>query len=122
MDTLASKNNRKALRDALSTLPQEIYRSYDDAMSRIDSQGPDDSQLARKLFMWLAYGKALSARNIRYALAISPGMVEMDLDAITSVEILSTICAGLIVAGDRDHRGPVRFVRECRMFLGKMLY
>ncbi|KAJ7027293.1 hypothetical protein C8F04DRAFT_92936 [Mycena alexandri] len=110
MDTLASKNNRKALRDALSTLPKEIYRSYDDAMSRIDSQGPDDSQLARKLFMWLAYGEkwSLFTDHIHYALAISPGMVEMDLDAITSVEILSTICAGLIVAG--DHLGPVRFV------------
>ncbi|KAJ7125963.1 hypothetical protein C8R44DRAFT_617862, partial [Mycena epipterygia] len=114
MDSLASKNNRKALRDALATLPKEIYRSYDDAMSRIDSQGPDDSQLARKLFLWLAFAKEqLSLDELQYALAISPGMVEMDLDAITSVEILTAVCAGLVIIED-DGWGEhhVRFVRE----------
>ncbi|KAJ7125944.1 hypothetical protein C8R44DRAFT_668259, partial [Mycena epipterygia] len=112
MDSLASKNNRKALRDALVKLPKEIYRSYDDAMSRIDSQGPDDSQLALKLFLWLTFAKEqLSLDEIQYALAISPGMVEMDLDAITSVEILTAVCAGLVIIED-DGWGEhhVRFV------------
>ncbi|KAJ7112303.1 hypothetical protein C8R44DRAFT_677276, partial [Mycena epipterygia] len=98
MDTLASKNNRKALRDALAALPKEIYRSYDDVMNRIDSQGVDDSQLARKLFLWLAHAKRqLLLQEIQYALAIYPGMLEMDLDAITSVEILTSVCAGLVI-------------------------
>ncbi|KAJ7125994.1 hypothetical protein C8R44DRAFT_979911 [Mycena epipterygia] len=112
MDTLASKNNRKALRDALAALPKEIYRSYDDVMSRIDSQGPDDSQLARKLFLWLAHAKThLSMRQIQYAIAISPGMLRMDLDAITSVEILTAVCAGLVIIEDDGWgRHQLRFV------------
>ncbi|KAJ7125981.1 hypothetical protein C8R44DRAFT_618022 [Mycena epipterygia] len=114
MDTLASKNNRKALRDALAILPKEVYHSYDDVMNRIDSQGSDDSQLARKLFLWLAHAKRqLSMRDIQYALAICPGMHQMDLDAITSVEILTAVCAGLIII-EADRRGEplLRFVHE----------
>ncbi|KAJ7125958.1 hypothetical protein C8R44DRAFT_780796 [Mycena epipterygia] len=113
MDTLASKNNRKALRDALAALPKEIYRTYDDVMSRIDSQGPDDSQLARKLFMWLAYAaEQLSMDEIQYALAISPRMLKMDLDALTPLEILTAVCLGLVIIEEDwlgDHH--VRFVR-----------
>lgn len=97
MDTLASKNNRKDLRDAVAVLPKEIYRSYDDVMSRIDSQGREDSQLARKLFLWLAHTKRqLSMHEIQYALAISPGMLKMNPDAITSFEILTKMLLNLI--------------------------
>ncbi|KAJ7578146.1 hypothetical protein C8J56DRAFT_1060264 [Mycena floridula] len=79
VDSLASKHSRKALRASLQTLPKEINNSYDETMRRIKAQG---ERLMREL---------------QYALAISPEMTEMEEDAIVDVELLTAVCAGLVV-------------------------
>ncbi|KAJ7592291.1 ankyrin repeat-containing domain protein [Mycena floridula] len=101
LDSLASKRNRKALRKALAALPRDIYRSYDDTMTRISAQGEDDANLAREIFLWLTFSKKpLSLPELQYAIAVTPGMMEMDNDAITDADSLITVCAGLIVLDD----------------------
>jgi hypothetical protein len=46
MDSLATKATRKAVREALKTLPNELDDIYLEAMQRIESQNKDDKQLA----------------------------------------------------------------------------
>ncbi|KAJ7577656.1 hypothetical protein C8J56DRAFT_798450, partial [Mycena floridula] len=55
LDSLASKNNHQALRQALGALPKDIHRSYDQTMMRILAQGEDDANLACQVFLWLTY-------------------------------------------------------------------
>ncbi|KAJ7576471.1 ankyrin repeat-containing domain protein [Mycena floridula] len=103
LDSLASKNNRHALRRALTTLPKDIHRSYDDTMARIMAQGEDDANLACQIFLWLTYAKEqLTVQELQHALAISPGMTEINPDAITDIDILMSVCAGLVII-EEDH-------------------
>ncbi|KAJ7576518.1 ankyrin repeat-containing domain protein [Mycena floridula] len=98
LDSLASKTNRYALRQALATLPKDIHRSYDDTVARIMAQGEDDANLACQVFLWLTYAKQqLTVEELQCALSISPGMTEMNPDAITDIEILTSVCAGLVI-------------------------
>ncbi|KAJ7577786.1 hypothetical protein C8J56DRAFT_869577 [Mycena floridula] len=98
LDSLASKNNRYALRQALVTLPKDIHHSYDETMTRILAQGEDDANLACQVFLWLTYAKErLTVKQLQHALAISPGMTEMNPDAITDIDILTSVCAGLVI-------------------------
>ncbi|KAJ7578114.1 hypothetical protein C8J56DRAFT_869025, partial [Mycena floridula] len=98
VDSLASKHSRKALRASLQTLPKEINNSYDETMRRIKAQGEDDCTLAHQVFMWLTYvQRPLKMRELQYALAVSPEMTEMEEDAIVDVELLTAVCAGLVI-------------------------
>ncbi|KAJ7581457.1 hypothetical protein C8J56DRAFT_1057439 [Mycena floridula] len=97
VDSLASKHSRKALRASLQTLPKEINNSYDETMIRIKSQGEDDCNLALQVFMWLTYAQPLKMRELQYALAVSPEMAEMEEDAVVDVELLTAVCAGLVI-------------------------
>ncbi|KAJ7577718.1 hypothetical protein C8J56DRAFT_1031374 [Mycena floridula] len=94
-----------ALRDALAKLPKDIHRSYDDTMARIMAQGEDDANLACQVFLWLTYAKEpLTVEDLQYALAISPGMTEMNPDAITDLEIITSVCAGLVIIEENRSR------------------
>ncbi|KAJ7576491.1 ankyrin repeat-containing domain protein [Mycena floridula] len=109
LDLLASKNNPKALRDALATLPKDIHHSYDETMTRILAQGEDDATLACQVFLWLTYAKRkFTVEVLQHALAISPGMTVMDPDAITDIDILTSVCAGLVII---EETGQSRYPR-----------
>ncbi|KAJ7576206.1 hypothetical protein C8J56DRAFT_800295, partial [Mycena floridula] len=98
LDALASQLNRKGLRMALSTLPKGIMDSYDAAMARISVQGEAENKLAIQVFYWLAYAQEpLSVKELQHAVAVSEDMTDMDFDAVVDVEILTSICAGLVI-------------------------
>ncbi|KAJ7590173.1 hypothetical protein C8J56DRAFT_1025329 [Mycena floridula] len=98
LDALASQLNRRSLRTALSSLPKGIMDSYDAAMARIHAQGEAEYDLARHIFYWLAYAEGpLSIKQLQHAVAVSDDMSEMDFDALVDVDVLTSICAGLIV-------------------------
>ncbi|KAJ7579995.1 hypothetical protein C8J56DRAFT_274403 [Mycena floridula] len=100
LDSLSSQSHRKALRIALSTLPKEILSSYDSVMTRIDAQGGIDRNLAYHVFFWLAYAKrSLTAKALQAAIAISmnPDMMDLDEEEMVDVELLTSVCAGLVV-------------------------
>ncbi|KAJ7577670.1 hypothetical protein C8J56DRAFT_798531, partial [Mycena floridula] len=89
LDSLASKNNCQALRQALGALLKDIHCSYDETMMRILAQGEDDANLACQVFLWLTYAKKrLTVEQLQHALVISPGMTE-------SVRLCSVDAAGL---------------------------
>ncbi|KAJ7584563.1 hypothetical protein C8J56DRAFT_789897, partial [Mycena floridula] len=115
LDALASQLNRKGLRMALSTLPSGIMNSYDTAMARISAQGEAEKKLALVVFYWLAYAQEpLSVKALQHAVAVSEDMTNMDFDAVVAVELLTSICAGLvIIRKDSSHYEPiVQLVRK----------
>ncbi|KAJ7194542.1 hypothetical protein GGX14DRAFT_328154, partial [Mycena pura] len=113
IDSLASKLSLLALRKALDTLPKEIHASYNETMVRIRAQGEEECKLAHQVFMWLTYARRqLSVAEVQHALALLPDMAEIDPEAIVDVEILTSVCAGLVVVVEHDYhwRKFIRFV------------
>ncbi|KAJ7591839.1 ankyrin repeat-containing domain protein [Mycena floridula] len=102
LDSLTKKYTPKILREALMSLPEDINNSYDETMDRIVAQGKEYSQLAHRVFLWLAFAKrALSLLELRHALAVSEGMDEMELDAlIQDGGFVVSVCGGLVVIED----------------------
>ena len=110
IDSLVSKTNRREVRTALANLPKEIDKTYDEAMKRIEAQIDDDRDLGTRVLSWLAYAlRPLSVRELQYALAIQPGMTEMDFDSIEDEELLTSVCAGLVVID--EHSTTIHLVR-----------
>ncbi|KAJ7584529.1 ankyrin repeat-containing domain protein, partial [Mycena floridula] len=109
LDSLASQLNRRAMRTALSSLPKGIMDSYDAAMTRISAQGEAEDKLALQVFYWLAYAQEpLSVKALQYAVAISEDMTDMDFDAVVDLEILTSICAGLVIIRKKSsHYEPI---------------
>ncbi|KAJ7600190.1 ankyrin repeat-containing domain protein, partial [Mycena floridula] len=100
LDSLARQTNVKTLRNALDRLPEDIWRSYDNAMLRIDAQGETDSNLAYHIFYWLSCSKRpLTVPELQHAVAVSsnPEMTDMEQEAIVDIETLTDVCAGLII-------------------------
>jgi hypothetical protein len=113
VDSLASKLNLKSLRTALTTLPKELHSSYNETMLRVRAQADEESALAFRVFLWLTYTKALlTVGQLEHALAVSADMNDMEYDIIVDVNILTSLCAGLVVAEDQRSDSIVRLVRK----------
>ncbi|KAJ7600104.1 ankyrin repeat-containing domain protein [Mycena floridula] len=110
LDSLAKQTNVNALRKALEGLPEDIWRSYDNAMLRIDAQGETDSKLAYHIFYWLSCSKKpLTVLELQHAVAVSldPEMTDMDPEAIVDIETLTDVCAGLIITDESFTRSQL---------------
>ncbi|KAJ7591853.1 ankyrin repeat-containing domain protein, partial [Mycena floridula] len=112
LDSLTKKYTPKILREALMSLPEDINNSYDETMSRIVAQGKEYSQLAHRVFLWLAFAKrALTLLELRHVLAVSEGMDEMELDAlIQDGEFVASVCGGLVVIEEAEDASFPRLV------------
>jgi hypothetical protein len=111
MDTLVTKNNPKAVRDALDVLPTEVEVTYSETMRRITAQSKDDRDLAESILVWVIYAqRPLSLRELQHAVATSPGMTDINPESLVPEILLTSICAGL-VAIDRYQR-IVRLVHK----------
>jgi hypothetical protein len=97
MDTLATKNNPKAVRDALDVLPTEVEVTYSETMRRITAQSKDDRDLAESILVWVIYARRpLSLRELQHAVATSPGMTDIDPESLVPEILLTSVCAGLV--------------------------
>jgi hypothetical protein len=106
--------HRAAVLNALERLPTEIHSAYDIVMERIERLGEYDATLARKVLLWVAQARRpLSVAELQHALAVSPGMKEMDTDYVTDEELLISVCAGLVVV-DKE-QSIVHFVRKWKI-------
>lgn len=97
IDSLAMKLNRKAVRISLQRLPKGLNDTYNEILDRIWSQDTEDVELAKGVLGWISYAKRpLKTRELQHALAIMPGTTELDDDALTDVEYLISVCAGIV--------------------------
>ncbi|KAJ6590682.1 ankyrin repeat-containing domain protein [Mycena vulgaris] len=104
MDSLATKNTIRALRDALNSMPRDLHHTYDEAMDRIDRQNEDDRRIGRLVLVWISNAKRpLSIAELQEALAVEPGDTALDGDNILDIDIMLSVCAGLVVIDHAAH-------------------
>jgi hypothetical protein len=111
MDSLATAVSRREVRTSLKNLSTDMTATYDETMKRIEAQVEGHRKLAKQVLAWIIYARRrLSLKELQHALAVSPGMIEMDTDALVDEIILTSVCAGLVVV-DRQS-ATVRLVRK----------
>jgi ankyrin repeat protein len=97
MDSLAKKHNRRDIRKALESLPKALDDIYDEAMRRVSSQDEEDAKLAKRVLAWIFYAfRPLTIIEVQHALAVEPGNVSFDGDALPDEDVLVSVCAGLV--------------------------
>ncbi|KAL6897202.1 ankyrin repeat-containing domain protein [Trichoderma evansii] len=97
IDSLAQMPTVGHIRQALRNLPRSLSKIYEQSIERIENQGEFLHQLARKVIIWLIHAKrVLSTTELRHAVAVQPGTLELDEEFIPDRETLASICAGLV--------------------------
>jgi ankyrin repeat protein len=100
MDSLMSQPTLGHVRQALKTLPRGLKgldETYEQAMRRIECQDEGYRELAKQVLSWVTHAKrALSVAEVQHAVAVSVGMAEVDEEFLPEVEILDSVCAGLV--------------------------
>jgi len=110
LDMLASRNNVKAIRDALLTPLQGFDGMYDDVIHRIRRQVEANKHLAEKALSWVAYAhRPLSAIELRHALCL-PQQDEVDPSALPDMEIVISVCLGMLTVDQTSQ--VVRLMRK----------
>jgi hypothetical protein len=112
MDSLVSKNNGDAIREALRHPPEKLEDTYNDAMTRIQEQSKDDRELAWKVLSWISFVfRPLSIEELQHALVVMPGDTDIRRGAVPDEEIMISVCAGLAVVDEES--SVIRLVRMC---------
>ncbi|KAJ7024703.1 ankyrin repeat domain-containing protein [Mycena alexandri] len=102
IESLSTKSTVKGVREALKTLPKTLNNSYDDAMKRIGEQNEESRAIAHSTLIWVANAKRpLTVLEIQTALAVEPGTKSLDEDNILDMEIILSVCAGLVIVDEQ---------------------
>jgi ankyrin repeat protein len=115
MDSLAYKTTPKEIILALKDLERESQTLNDDkksraldyayiqAMGRINGQTEEYQRLATQVLSWITCAKRpLLASELQHALAVEIGEHSLDKDNITPVEIMISVCAGLVIVDEQS--------------------
>ncbi|KAF7178085.1 hypothetical protein CNMCM7691_006743 [Aspergillus felis] len=96
------------LKEALDHLPRgrtRLGKAYDHAIDRIKSQYEPCCQMAMRVLSWLTHCKrALFADELQDALGIRPGHTDLDPEFLPDIDILDSVCAGLVVFDQNTSR------------------
>ncbi|KAJ7028117.1 ankyrin repeat domain-containing protein [Mycena alexandri] len=102
IESLSTKSTVKGVREALKTLPKTLNNSYDDAMKHIGEQNEESRAIAHSTLTWVANAKRpLTVLEIQTALAVEPGTKSLDEDNILDMEIILSVCAGLVIVDEQ---------------------
>ncbi|KAJ7028115.1 ankyrin repeat domain-containing protein [Mycena alexandri] len=102
IESLSTKSTVKGVREALKTLPKTLNNSYNDAMKRIGDQNEESRGIAHSTLTWVANAKRpLTVLDIQTALAVEPGTKSLDEDNILDMEIILSVCAGLVIVDEQ---------------------
>lgn len=90
------------MRKALSTLPKELDKTYDQAMERIRSQDTESVRLAERVLAWMSNARRpFSVEELLHGLAVQPGEKNFNEEAVDAGDELVSVCAGLVTV-DRE--------------------
>ncbi|KAF7354290.1 ANK-REP-REGION domain-containing protein [Mycena venus] len=102
VDSLTTKPSVKAIREALNKLPKDLRETYESAMKRIKGQTEEDVKIARSVLTWVVHAKRpLTVSELRVALAIEPGAEQFDGENVLDIEVILSVCAGLVVVDEQ---------------------
>ncbi|KAJ7229573.1 ankyrin repeat-containing domain protein [Mycena haematopus] len=97
IDSLSTKQTISKVRQALNVLPKDIYSSYEVAIERIDTQTKEDRKTAWSTITWVANAKRpLKIEELQVALAVEPGMQQLDEENLMDIDTILSVCAGLV--------------------------
>lgn len=114
MDSLVTKTKRKDVRKALESLPPELDEIYEQTIERIRGQGKDYSDLAMRVLLWVGNTfRPLSPVELQFAVAVQPGMTELDGEDLDEQDLLVSVCAGLVILDAETN--TLRFVRKFQL-------
>ncbi|KAF3067621.1 Ankyrin repeat domain-containing protein 17 [Trichoderma lentiforme] len=86
-----------------------LEQAYKDAMERIDRQGPDRQRLGKQVISWITCAKRpLMKPELQHALAVRLKDRMIDEDNIREIEIILSVCAGLVTVDEES--GIIRLV------------
>ncbi|KAF7343972.1 ANK-REP-REGION domain-containing protein [Mycena venus] len=103
IDSMSTKNTIREVREALNVLPESLYGSYDIAIQRIDAQSNADRKTAHSTIIWVANAKRpLTVEELQVALAVKPGMQKLDEDDFMDIDIILSVCAGLVIVDEES--------------------
>ncbi|KFY74396.1 hypothetical protein V499_05573 [Pseudogymnoascus sp. VKM F-103] len=106
VDSLRGKTTKKAVRATLKKLPRgstALNEAYDEAIERIESQLPEESELAKTVLSWITYAmRQLTTKELAHALAVEAGESELDEDNIPDIEDVISVCAGLVTVDEES--------------------
>ena len=109
LDSLATKTKRKDVHKAFVNLPSRLDESYDETIGRIESQPKEYGALAKRVLLWVCNSfRPLSLLEIQHALAVEPGIIQVDDDDLDDADTLLSICAGLVILDEET--ATLRFV------------
>ncbi|KAN0069147.1 hypothetical protein V8E54_012776, partial [Elaphomyces granulatus] len=115
VDSLAYKTTPKAIKLALGELDsieaggpnvdktKTLDRAYVQAMERIEAQAPEHRDLARQVLSWITCAKRrLTSSELQHAIAIEVSNDELDRENITDIELLVSVCTGLVIVDEES--------------------
>ncbi|KFY41758.1 hypothetical protein V494_02806 [Pseudogymnoascus sp. VKM F-4513 (FW-928)] len=106
VESLRGKMTKKAIRSTLRNLPRgstALNKAYDEAIERIESQLPEQSELAKTVLSWISYAmRQLTTKELTHALAVEEGESELDEDNILDMEDIISVCAGLVAVDEES--------------------
>ena len=112
LDDLAQRTTPRSIKTALADLPKGLHvydETYHKVQTRINEQPRNLCELAQRVISWLVNAqRELQVTELQHALAIEEGDRELDEDNITDADILTSVCAGVVIV-DKDS-GIIRFV------------
>ncbi|KAE8442846.1 hypothetical protein EG329_002588, partial [Mollisiaceae sp. DMI_Dod_QoI] len=112
LNSLTGKRSVKAVRATLANLAtgSDTYdHAYKEAMGRIESQLPDQVELAKQVLTWIICARRpLTTAELQHALAVEVGEPELDPENFPELEDIVSLCAGIITV--EDEGGIIRLV------------
>ncbi|KAJ7759675.1 hypothetical protein B0H16DRAFT_1885008 [Mycena metata] len=100
-ESLSTKTTIKAVREALSHLPNSLDDTYSTLLQQIEEQSRDDREIARSTLIWVANAKRpLTVLELQTALAIGPDDRSLDEDKLLDIKIILRLCAGLVIVDE----------------------
>lgn len=112
LDSLSKAITLKDVKRQLDRIPQGeniLKDTYDYAMERIRDQGDNMEFFAMQVIRWVCCARRpLKLAELLCALAVGPGDIELDEDAVADESDIANYCAGLVVVEGESK--TVRFV------------
>ncbi|KAK4868449.1 hypothetical protein LT330_007171 [Penicillium expansum] len=106
----SAKSTRTALKELSSGINDYAYdKAYDNAMSRIQGQLGEQTDLAMQTLSWLTCARRpLTSLELQHALAIEEGESSIDEENMPEVEDILAVCCGLVTIENAS--GIIRLV------------
>ncbi|KAH8728254.1 ankyrin repeat protein, partial [Phaeosphaeriaceae sp. PMI808] len=82
---------------------EALDQAYEHAMERVQGQKQDFRLLAQRVLFWITCAKRrLTTSELQHALAVEVGMPELDNDNLPQIEVMVSVCAGLVTIDEQS--------------------